>query len=158
MLLPAMSKRDEIIKKFSQEIYSKKYFWYSGYAYSHELPKIKDEDYYFQYAIVNKNDEVVGYLSYRVDPYTDSVLQFGLYSFSKGDITVGIDVNNKMNELVNRYRRIEWRVVGGNKVQKIYDKFCKKHGGQIHEFRDAVRDENGNYHNSYVYEILKEKK
>lgn len=78
-----------------------------------------------------------------------------MYSFGDGDITIGIDVYAKLEELVKQYRRAEWSVVGGNKVKKNYDKFCKKHGGRVLEFRDDVRDEKGNYHNSYVYEILK---
>ncbi len=155
MLVPAISKKEELLEKFAQEIYSEKYFWYCGCSHYHELPDIKAEDNVYQYAIVKKNGDVVGFLTYRVDPYTDTVSRIELYSFGKGDVTVGVDVFAKLEELVKQHRRVEWCVFGGNKVKKNYDRFCRKHGGRVLEFRDDVRDEKGNYHNSYVYEILK---
>ena len=154
MLIPAIIKKAELLEKFSREIYSEKYFWYNGYSYCHSLPEIKAEDQLYQYAIVNKSNDVIGFFTYRVDPYINSVSNFGLYSFSDNNIIVALDVRAKIKELVKQYRRVEWVVIGGNNVKKNYDRFCKKHGGRILEFRDTVRDENGNYHNSYVYEIL----
>ena len=156
MLVPAISKKDELLEKFSQEIYSDKYFWYCGYAHGHSLPEIKVEDNLYQFAIVNNSGETVGFLTYRVDAYADNVYSFGLYSFGCGDVTVGIDVFAELERLIATHRRVEWCAVGGNKVKKNYDKFCKKHGGRVLEFRDNIRDANGNYHNYYVYEILKE--
>lgn len=155
MLVPAISKKAELLEKFSREVYSEKYFWYCGYAHCHELPEIKVEDNVYQYAIINKSGDVAGYFAYSVEPYADSVFNFGLYSFGKGDITVGIDVFAELEKLVENHHRIEWVVVGGNKIKKNYDRFCKKHGGSIAVLHDSVRDENGNYHNSYVYEIVK---
>lgn len=154
MLIPAISKKVELLEKFSQELYSDKYFMYCAYAHGHSLPEIKAEDDLYQFAIVNNSGNVVGFLGYRIDPYADNVFNFGLYSFGNGDITVGIDVHRKLEELVKQHRRVEWLVVGGNKVKKNYDRFCIKHGGKIFEYHDEVRDEKGEYHNSYTYEIL----
>lgn len=158
MLIPAITKKVELLEKFSQEIYSEKYFWYCGYPLYHEMPDIKLEDNLFQYAIVNKNNKIVGFLTYKVDLYMDMVTNFGLYSFGNGDISVGIDTYNKLEELIKQYRRVEWCVVGGNKIKKNYDRFCKRHNGRILEFYDTTRDAKGNYHNTYVYEVLRKDK
>lgn len=59
-----------------------------------------------------------------------------------------------MDELVQRFHRVEWRMVGGNPVERHYDKFCEKHDGTKHVLRDAVKDEDGNYRNDIIYEIV----
>ncbi len=46
-------------------------------------------------------------------------------------------------------------MVGGNPVEKHYDKFCKKHGGNKHILKDSIRDMNGNYRDDIIYEIIK---
>lgn len=156
MLVPAVSRKDELLDKFSQEIYSEKYFWYVGFAHEHELPAIDARNNLYQFAIVNdKSGEAVGFLTYRIDSYADNVYSFGLYSFGDGDIQVGIDVNKELERLVAAHRRLEWCCVGGNKVYKHYEKFCKKHNGRVIEFKQCARDEKGNYHNTYMFEIVK---
>ena len=61
-----------------------------------------------------------------------------------------------MERLVSRYRRVEWRMVGGNPVQKHYDRFCEKFGGNRVVLHQVTKDENGNYRDVYIYEIVKE--
>lgn len=156
MLIPAISKKDELLEKFSQELYSDKYFWYCGYSHGHNLPEIKAEDNLYQFAIVNNYGEAVGFMTYRIDAYADNVYGFGLYSFGDGDVTVGMDALSELKRLIVSHHRVEWCVVGGNKAKKVYDRLCKNHGGRVIEFREQIKDANGKYHNYYVYEILKE--
>lgn len=155
MLVPAISKETELIDKFAVEIYTYKYFWFCGYPYYNRPPEIKAEDGFYQYAIVNSDEEVVGYLAYRIDTYTDCAQDFGLYSFGDGDVTVGMDVLAKLNELVSQHRRVEWNVVGDNKATKMYERFCTRHGGSVVRLTDAVRDSRGKYHDWYIFEIVK---
>ena len=86
----------------------------------------------------------------------DCVSNFGLYSFDKGNVVVGIDLFKEMERLVNRYHRVEWRMIGGNPVKKHYDRFCAKHGGNVVVLHDVVKDLEGNYLDEYIYEIVKE--
>ena len=156
MLKPAIAYKDKILDLFAHEIYSENYFLYSGYAYCHELPEIGADDNYFQWAIVNSKDDVIGYLAYQIDPAEDTVKNFGLYSFDHGNPIIGSDLFTEMERLVSRYRRVEWRMVGGNPVQKHYDRFCEKFGGNRVILHQVTKDENGNYRDVYIYEIVKE--
>lgn len=81
----------------------------------------------YQYAIVDK-EKVIGFLTYRIDIYSNNVYNFGLYSFDKGNYIIGKDLFTKMEELVKKYHRLEWKMIAGNPVKKHYDKFCKKYG------------------------------
>lgn len=154
MLIPAILKKDELEKLFAQYVYTDEYFYYTGYCYSHGLPQIEIKDNHYQFAIVD-DDEVIGYLAYTIDPMNDTVYNFGLYSFDKGNWTIGIDLIKELNKLVKRHRRIEWRMVGGNPVKRHYDKFCERYGGRCVVLHKVAKAPEGGYRDNYIYEIVK---
>ena len=45
-------------------------------------------------------------------------------------------------------------MIGGNPVEKHYDKFCEKYNGTKHVLKDAIKDKFGKYHNDVIYEII----
>lgn len=156
MLAPAIKYKDKLEELFTYVIYSEDYMYYHGYAHEHELPKIGLEYGAYQYAIID-NDEIVGFLAYRIDTSTDSVFNFGLISFQKGNLTVVSDTLHQFKKLVRDHNRVEWRCVGGNPASKLYDKICKKYGGIRMTLHQAGTDLKGNIVDSYIYEILKDR-
>ena len=154
MLKPAILYKEELEKKFAEQLYSDEYYYYSGYAHCNSLQEIRAEDNIYRYAIVD-NDEVVGWFAYNIQPETDTVYSFGLYSFAPGNPVIGIDVMRKMEELVVNFRRVEWRMIGGNKVERHYDRFCQRHNGNKVILHDVCKDNHGQYHNECIYEIVK---
>lgn len=169
MLVPAISRKEELEKLFAKEIYTEDYFLYYGYRYGYSLPEIKAEENRVQYAIVDNGEsyfdgteivivdepKVIGYLAYSIQPSEDTVCNFGLYSFGRGNPIIGKDVFEEMERLVKSHRRIEWRMVGGNPVQRHYDKFCEKFGGNKVVLHEVCSDPNGNYRDEYIYEIVR---
>ena len=160
MLKPAILYKDELEKLFAAEIYTERYFYYCGYLYYFDLPVIKAQSEHYQWAIIERDeyllDGVIGYLAYRVNPTTDNVYNFGLYSFDEGNQTVIRDTYDKLEELVRDHHRVEWRVIDGNHAKRGYDSFCKKHNGNIVCLHDVTKDLKGEYRNEYIYEIVKE--
>nr|DAZ59954.1 MAG TPA: acetyltransferase [Caudoviricetes sp.] len=122
------------------------------------LPNIQEETESgrFQYAIVNSDGKLLGYLDYHIDWYSSCASRFGLISFDRGNLIVGKDLYSELNKLIYEYKlhRIEWRMIGGNPVEKHYDKFCEKYNGTKHILKDAIKDKFGNYHNDIIYEII----
>jgi len=157
MLVPAILYKEEIEKAFAKELYTDNYFYYQGYGSANGLPKISAEDCLYQYAVVNTHKKLIGYLGYQIDTNADSVYNFGLYSFDKGNPIIGKDLYEKLEELVEIHHRIEWRMVSGNPVKKHYDKFLNKYNGNVVVLHDVCKDSKGNYHDSYIYEIIKNK-
>jgi hypothetical protein len=45
-------------------------------------------------------------------------------------------------------------MVGGNPVERSYDRFLKMHNGNKHILKDAVKDKYGKYHDDVIYEII----
>lgn len=120
------------------------------------MPEIEDcpESWQFQWAIVNKGGKLIGYLGYYVDWYVSRAYNFGLFSFDRGNALIGKDVFEKLEELIKTLHRVEWRAVGGNPACKGYDNFIKRHNGNKHILKDAIRDKDGNYHDDIIYEIV----
>ena len=156
MLKPAILYKDILEKKFAEYLYTDDFFWYTGYGGCNELPKLEPRDDDYKYAIVDGKDNVIGYFAYRIEFTVDTVLNFGLYSFDKGNPLIGKDLFEKMEELVREHRRIEWRMISGNPVQKHYDKFCNKHNGNRVWLHQITKDAHGQYHDECIYEIVKE--
>ena len=154
MLRPAIAFKSQLEELFSKEVYSERYFYYVGYAYGFAIPDIRAQDEYYQWAILDKEDRIVGYLAYHIDPIIDNVDRFGLYSFEEGNQTVIRDTFDKLEELISTHHRVEWRVIDGNHAKRGYDNFCKKHGGNIVHFHDVTKDLKGKYRDEYIYEII----
>lgn len=159
MLAPAILYKDEIIKKLLEYNYSDDMFFYNGWL-GNSLPSIEaDSDgELFQYAIVD-NEKLIGYLTYRVNWYSSCANCFGLFSFDRKSSTIGLDVYREIKKLINQYHihRLEWRMVGGNPVEKHYDNFCRKYNGKKFVLTDVIKDKYGKYHNDVIYEIIFEK-
>ena len=156
MLIPAIVRKEEVEKLFALHIYDDDMFLYNGYPYCNRIPDLSPQEEIYKWAITNKEDVVVGYFTYHIDTQNDTVNWFGLYSFKK-DTTIGIDIYRKMKELIKQHRRIEWRMIGDNPVQKYYDKFVEHFNGRKVVLKKAVKDQNGVYHDDYIYEILNER-
>lgn len=97
-------------------------------------------------------------MGYSVNLYASKAYNFGLFSFDRGNILIGKDVFEKLEELLSTLHRVEWRAVGSNPACRGYDSFIKRHGGNKHILKDAIRDKDGNYHDDIIYEIITENK
>ena len=157
MLIPAILKKQEILDNFKKYYYTTDMMYETG-SLSNWLPNIQEEPESgsFQFAIVNSEEKLIGYLDYHIDWYNSCANRFGLISFDRGNPIVGKDLFKELNKLINDYKlhRIEWRMIGGNPAEKGYDRFCKKFNGTKHILRDAIKDKYGKYHDDIIYEII----
>ena len=153
MLKPAILYKEAIEMEFNAQLYTQDFFYYTGYDGATYIPEIKRDDFVFQYAIVDK-DKLVGYFSYSLNTISDTINNFGLYSFDRGNPVIGRDVLRKMKELVNSHHRIEWRMIGGNPVKRHYDRFCRRYGGNVVKLHESVKTPSGEYADEYIYEIV----
>ena len=79
-----------------------------------------------------------------------------MFSFDRGNVLVGKDVFDKLEELIKTLHRVEWRAVGGNPACRCYDSFIERHNGTKHILKDSIKDKNGEYHDDIIYEIVNE--
>ena len=156
MLVPAVLYKDEIRRKFMECAYTDDMINYTG-CLENQIPSIEndDGDGCYQYAIVD-NGKLIGYFTYYINWYSSCAHCFGLFSFDRKNKIIGFDVYRELRKIINDYQihRIEWRMVGGNPVEKHYDKFCKKYHGKKFVLTDAIKDRRGKYHDDIIYEII----
>ena len=156
MLKPAMIYKEAIINGMKQHIYDDEMTFYSGWN-GYTIPEISNEfdgcDYRF--AILD-GDKVIGYFCYTYDMHSKCLSNFGLYSFDRGNPIIGKDILYEIKRIIKEYQphRMEWHMVGGNPVEKHYDKFCKRYNGRKFVLTDVFKDRYGDYHNDVIYEII----
>ena len=155
MLAPAIRYKNKIMEEFQKLVYTDDMMLVTG-CLEQWIPKIPDNPGQgeFNYAIVDSNDNCIGYFAFQVDYYARKAYNFGLMSFDRGNPIVGLDVFHKLEELVKYMHRVEWRAVEGNPACRGYDKFISIHGGNKIILRDSVRDKYGNYRDDFIYEIV----
>ena len=157
MLVPAILHKDEILKKFKEYYYTDD-MMYETSSLDNWSPEIFENPNQgnFQYAIIDSKKNVVGYIAFYIDWYSQSAYNFGILSFDRGNPAVGEALSEIMGQLLHVYmlHRIEWRMVGGNPIEKHYDAFCDKYNGRKIELRDVFKDKRGKYRNCYIYEII----
>lgn len=156
MLKPAILYKNEILTKIQEYNYTEDMIYYSGYL-GNALPSIEENNNgnLYQYAIVD-NNRLIGYFAYTVNWYSSCIYNFGLFSFDRNNITIGLDIYRELKKLINDYHihRIEWRMISGNPVEKHYDKFCKRYHGKKYVLTDVFKNRCGKYHNEVIYEII----
>lgn len=156
MLIPAIQRKEEIVREFQKYYYTTDMLYETG-SMDNWCPDIVNcpDNSTFQYAVIDGNNKLLGYLGYYVDWYSSRAYNFGMISFDRGNVLFAKDVFEKMEELVETFHRVEWRMVGGNPAQRGYDNFIKKHNGNKHILKDCIRDKDGKYHDDVIYEIVK---
>lgn len=156
MLIPAIIYKDEINKAFMKRCYTEDMIYYTG-CLGDSVSVISDEcdGGLYQYAIID-NDRLIGYFTYAINWYSSCARNFGLFSFDRNNRIIGIDVYRELKKIINEYHihRIEWRMVGGNPVEKHYDRFCQKYNGKKFILTDAIKDRHGIFHDDIIYEIV----
>ena len=101
MLVPAILYKEQIKKEFQKYYYTTDMLYETGCMcnWNPEIAECPNESQ-FQYAIVDKNEKLIGYLGYSVDWYASKAYNFGLFSFDRGNILVGRDIFDKLEELI----------------------------------------------------------
>ena len=158
MLKPAILYRDKIFAKLLEYSYTDDMLFYTG-CLGNELPKIEESSSsgnIYQYAIIDKDDKLIGYFAYCIDWYSSCVYNFGLFAFDRNNTTIGFDVYRELRKIINDYHihRMEWRMIQGNPVENHYDKYCKYYNGKKFVLTDSFKDRCGEYHNEVIYEII----
>lgn len=154
-LVPAVTVKDAIEGEFAKRVYDTEMFFYQGYPYAHQFSEIRLCDDYFQWAYLDDAGHPTGYFAYHINVASDCVNNFGLYSFKKNNISFINCVYDHIEKLAMTHHRLEWRAIGGNPVIRNYLKFCISHNGCFYRFHDVVKDANGDWHDEYVFEIVK---
>ena len=159
MLKPAQLYRDRFAEEYVKTWYKPENIFYTGYT-GDRMPELPDNNYDSHHFVsVDKNDNLIGYISYSVDWISMSADRIGIISFDKGNIEFARDVYKAICDLFETYHmnRVSWHAYVENPAIRGYRNFIKKHGGkECGYYRQIAKLQDGKLHDSVEFEILAE--
>ncbi|MGL6198247.1 MAG: GNAT family N-acetyltransferase [Lachnospiraceae bacterium] len=172
MLDLAISHEEELINRFRQTWMDDKYKFYyaANYRWDVELEKKTWNSHDFvsiksimqQDGITYTDTEVLGYIGYQIERADEYTHDLAIISFAKTDeenIVFAADLRAAIRDIFEKYnfRRLEWAVIIGNPVERVFDRMCRRYGGRIvGTYKNRVRLIDGKYYDEKLYEIEKD--
>ena len=157
MLKPAQLYKDQLLKEYVKTWYKPENIYYTGWT-GDSVPEIPNNNYDSHHFVsVDKNNNLIGYISYSVDWVTMNADRFGIISFDRGNIEFAKDVYKVIRDLFEVYHmnRISWRCYVENPAIRGYRNFIKRHGGkECGYYRQIAKLQDGKLHDSVEFEIL----
>ena len=157
MLRPAQLYESELQRKNTEAWYKpENIFWNGGSGDSNiNLPDNNYNSHCF--VSVDKNNRVIGYITYSVDWSAMSADRFGIISYDKGNLEFVKDLYQAICDLfeVFHMNRISWWCFVDNPAIRGYRNFVKKHNGRECAYhRQVARLQDGKLHDSVQFEIM----
>lgn len=160
-LVNAKLYEEQIRRKMWEIWYDEKYQYYFGGNHRNDLSLADNNNDYPRrsFAVLDRNDELIGYISYSVDTELRIAQWFGAINFTDDKLTFGRALRQVITDCFIKFglEVVEWNVICGNPIEPSYDKICEKLGGRIIGVRHRrAIDLAGNIHDDKSYEILRE--
>ena len=160
-LVNAKLYENEIRHKMWEIWYDEKYQYYFGdiWRTDFSLNDRNAECPRMAFAILNEQNELIGFIGYFLNTEVQVAQQFGAVNFSDDKISFGKALHQVIKECFLKFgvEVLEWQVIIGNPIEKSYDKLCQKFGGHIVGIRHhRVKDMSGQIRDEKIYEILRE--
>ena len=158
MLDIAQKYADELRLKFADITYDLEYQFYIG-SYSDEYIPSNSNWNMFEFASINNNGNVIGYIKYCIDRNSNYAYGLHIVNFSDNKITFGRDVVQAIDDIFIKYkfRKLEYAVYIGNPIENTYDRLTKRYGGRIVGIKmknNKLLD--GNIYDLKMYELFRE--
>lgn len=159
MLRPAVLFKDQIQKAIPDLFYTDDIYWYSQCDVAEMIFDAEKSDVGFtkyQYAIVSKDEsEVIGYIAFSYMWHERIVRNFGFIAFKRNRPETAAAVK-EVEKIIKDLKphKVQFRMIGGNPVERHYDFIMKKYHGEKFVLKDDLRDKYGKYHDDIIYEIF----
>lgn len=157
MIKPAQLYQEELNRLYTKTFYDSKYMYYRGCWGTSELniPNNTYDSHHF--AILNHNQELIGYVCYAINFASKVASNFGIISF-KPFVCFGRDLTKIIDDIFIKYgmNKIEFRAFADNPIIKHYYNFIHKYGGRVvGTLIDSVMLEDGELHDDVMFELFK---
>jgi len=152
--------KDKLQTAYSNVVFQDKYKFYNYDNYWNYTLKLSENswDDIVMVSVDNENN-VRGYLGAGISRTSDKISSLGIMNFYEPNIIFSKDLYQFLKDLFEKYnfRKIEFSVVIGNPIEKMYDKYINKYNGNIIGIKKATTKlQDGKYYDVKHYEIFKE--
>lgn len=157
MIKPAQLYAEELKRLYCETWYDPKYMYYRSYVGAEDLQLPNNNYEHHDFAIL-ENNEVVGFITYKINWAARVAYNFGIISF-KQSLTFGKDLMKIIDNVFVEYNmnKIEFWAYCDNPVIKHYYKFIDKFGGReigISKQSGILMD--GKLHDTVMFELFRD--
>jgi RimJ/RimL family protein N-acetyltransferase len=157
MLDVAINHKERLLERFRGTWFKDKYkFWNCTNYYEDE--SIEESTWQrHQFASVDADGEVIGYIGYRIDRPNELACCLNIVNFTENRAVFGMDAGQAIRDIFERFhiRKLTFSVVIGNPIERTYDRMIEKYGGRIVGIqKQQYRLIDGKYYDEKLYEIM----
>ena len=155
MIKPAQLYAEELKRLYCETWYDPKYIYYHSDIGTQEL-QFSDNNYERHSFAILENNEVVGYISYRLNWASKVTYNFGIISF-KQSLVFGKDLMKIIDDIFMKYKmnKMEFYAFSDNPVIKHYYNFINKFGGrEVGVLKESALLMDGKLHDSVMFELF----
>jgi hypothetical protein len=134
LLKLAYPHQEALNKKYQEIFFNEKYKFHTYGSYPKYVIDLEDMAWTkLQLLSVDENNNIIGYLCAMLDRELNHVTELKIVNFYDINITFSQDLKQFICDLFLKYnfRKINWTVVVGNPIEKMYDKYTSRYGGRI---------------------------
>lgn len=159
MIQPALNYDTELKRRFRNTWFDPHYMYYHNSLWYTDF-ELDDSTWdKHQFAILNDQQELIGYVGYSIDRSTHSARDMGVISFGGSLITFAVDLLSIIKDMFIKFKftKLTFSVVVGNPVEKHYDRLVNRIGGRVvGTFSSDTRLMDGELYDIKWYEVLRE--
>lgn len=159
MLRPAQLYAEELQKENVKSWYKPENIYWNGGTGDSDI-QLPDNNYDRHcFVSVDKEGNIIGYISYCVDWSAMTAYRFGMISYQKGNLEFVRDLYQTIYNLFTVYHmnRVSWCCFADNPAIRGYRNFIKRHGGrECGYYRQIARLQDGQLHDEVDFEIMAE--
>lgn len=159
MLKPAQLYKEELQKKNYETWYDQRYMYYNSDIGAYDIQLADNNCEKHQFVSVDKDNNVIGYISYKIDWRALNADNFGIISYGIGNVEFAKDCYQVVCDLFEKYHvnRVGWFAYVDNPAVRGYRNFIKKHGGRECAYlRQVAKLIDGKLHDAVEFEVLAE--
>ena len=157
MIKPAQLYTEELKRLYCETWYDSKYMYYHSYVGTEDL-HLPDNNYERHAFAILENNEVIGYISYRLNWAAKVTYNFGIISF-KQSLVFGKDLMKIIDDIFMKYKmnKMEFCAFSDNPVIKHYYNFIDKFGGrEVGILKQTGMLMDGKLHDSVMFELFRD--
>ena len=157
MIKPAQLYAEELKRLYCETWYDSKYMYYRSYVGTEDL-HLPDNNYEHHAFAILENNEVIGYVTYKINWAAKVVYNFGIISF-KQSLVFGKDLMKIIDDVFIKYNmnKMEFWAYKDNPVIKHYYNFINKFGGrEVGILKQTGMLMDGKLHDSVMFELFRD--
>lgn len=156
----AYSYKDKLQTAYQNIVFQDKYKFFNYSTYWDYTLKLEESSWNsIEIVSVDNKDNIRGFLKAEISRTTEKVSSLVIINFYDVNVVFAKDLYQFLIDLFEKhnFRKIEFTVIIGNPIEKMYDKYIQKYGGNIVGIRKATTKlQDNNYYDKKLYEIFKE--